>query len=74
MHSNAKRVELAAIIRNRQLEFSLSDNGCGFDMTTAIAGTGLASLRERAKSLNGTFVLTSAPDKGTTIALHIPLN
>jgi signal transduction histidine kinase len=73
-HSNAMRVELASKIRDRQLELSLSDNGCGFDMTTVIAGTGLASLRERAKSLNGTFVLTSAPDKGTTIALHIPLN
>ena len=73
-HSNAKRVELASKIRDHQLELNLSDNGCGFDMTTAIAGTGLASLRERAKSLNGSFVLTSAPNRGTTIALHIPLN
>lgn len=45
------------------------DNGRGFDMATATAGSGfgLTSMRERAQALPGSFGLRSEPGNGTTV-------
>jgi signal transduction histidine kinase len=38
-----------------------------------MVGHGLANMRVRAENLNGTFELKSAPGKGTSIAVSMPI-
>lgn len=49
----------------------MHDDGTGFDAAGASDGFGLRGMRERAESLGGTFVLTSA-DGGTTVDVTVP--
>jgi len=48
---------------------SVSDDGCGFDLSRAVRpdALGLTSMRERTEALGGRFALTSRPDAGTRV-------
>ena len=61
----------------------VSDDGGGFDPGSAQhmaggpmapTGLGLAGMRERAELLGGTLELISAPARGTTVKLAVPLS
>ena len=56
----------------RRLEITISDNGCGFNPSLAIAGNGLTNLRERLASLSGTCEISSQPGAGTTVTFFCP--
>ncbi len=71
-HARADSVEISAGVTGGLFELRIQDNGRGFDVATAPAGLGLHSLRDRAKSLNGTFTIESAPGSGTLVLLTIP--
>ena len=50
--------------------------GAGFDQTATLAnasGVGLAGMRERVASLDGSLTITSAPGTGTSVAVELPL-
>jgi signal transduction histidine kinase len=72
-HSGAKRVELAAAVREGVFEVELRDDGRGFDVAATPGGMGLTSMRERARTLGGTCAIESAPGRGTRVALRVPL-
>jgi signal transduction histidine kinase/ligand-binding sensor domain-containing protein len=59
------------------LHLTIADDGCGFELgrapDTSDAHYGLASMRERAQAIGGTFTLTSAPGGGTEIRVTAPL-
>lgn len=60
--------------QGREVMLSIKDNGKGFQTDELLGnGMGLIGMRERVTSLNGTFLLDSAPNKGTTITITIPL-
>jgi signal transduction histidine kinase len=50
----------------------VQDDGRGFDTATS-KGLGLLGMEERARRLNGTFRVESAPGKGTVAQLVLPL-
>ena len=55
----------------------VSDGGPGIRENTEDRRTdrlGIRGLRERVESLGGRFELDSAPDEGTRIAVHLPLD
>ena len=58
----------------------IADNGKGFDVEAVNAGYddrgsfGMVNMRERAELLNGSLNLKSAPGKGTTITVIIPID
>lgn len=56
-------------LRGNQNEISLHvrDQGVGFDISSAKAGLGLISMRERVRLIGGRFVITSEPGAGTSI-------
>ena len=64
-HNGAKRE--AAVLR-----LTISDDGKGIDPLTP-KGFGLTTMIERVKSLGGTCVIDSPPDRGTTIRIEIPV-
>jgi signal transduction histidine kinase len=74
-HSGAMR----ALVRLRRsadrLIVSVRDEGCGFDLNELHQkeALGILSMRERARLLGGEFEIQSAPGKGTTIEVWIPL-
>ena len=64
------------------LRIEVRDEGGGFDVTAAAAGTatsgssskfGLFSIRERMQALGGSFEIESAPGQGVTATLTLPL-
>jgi NarL family two-component system sensor histidine kinase LiaS len=71
-HSNARRVDVSLVYNIDSIQLSLSDDGCGFDVT-AKQGMGLRSIRERVGSVHGTVQVQSAPGHGTRILVQIPI-
>src|SRR5262249_55891785 len=73
-HAECSRVEIVLRTEQNRLLLRLSDNGRGFGTESNGQGHGLASMRQRARSLGGDFELWSAPGRGTTIAVSIPMD
>ncbi|MBX3301019.1 MAG: PAS domain S-box protein [Nitrospira sp.] len=69
--------------RMDHLRITVKDEGKGFDVTVAAAAGassgeisskfGLYSIQERMRALGGSFEIQSAPDKGTSVILVLPL-
>ena len=76
-HGHATTLKVAGTIDGRRLLFSVADDGSGFDPTTRPGMEqghfGLEGVMERVKALDGTADITSAPGKGTRIAINTPL-
>ncbi len=80
-HANAEEATVSLTMDDRFLRIEVRDEGAGFDQ--AAAGTdaaaasgshfGLFSIRERMTALGGSFQIDSAPRKGTTAWLVLPL-
>ena len=77
-HGKASSVKVAGSIENGKLLFSVRDNGCGFNPSTAPSMAeghfGLQGIRDRIKILGGTMSVESSSGKGArvTIALNLP--
>jgi signal transduction histidine kinase len=74
-HAAAGRIEVALRRAGQALTLSVSDNGGGFDIASKDleATHGLRRIAERAAFLGGTMQLESAPQRGTTVAVTLPL-
>jgi signal transduction histidine kinase len=76
-HSQANHVNLSLRAADHFVRLSVTDDGAGFCAETAgkkPMSFGLAGMRERAALLGGTLVLRSAPGKGASVILQLPLN
>jgi signal transduction histidine kinase len=51
----------------------ISDTGPGFEPAGVRAGTGLQNMRSRIEVVGGTFELSSAVGRGTTVSAWVPL-
>lgn len=82
--SKGGRVELTANVRDRELVVTVKDEGSGMDRGIARAiergdvatdgtGLGVAVVIRLVERLQGRVAIESAPDSGTGITLHIPL-
>ena len=72
-HGAAKHI---AVTLNRDadhLTVLIEDDGSGFDTAATSPGIGLANMRKRAEYLKGTLEIDSAPGRGTTLAVHVPI-
>jgi signal transduction histidine kinase len=75
-HANACRVEIELITDDQALDLSIRDNGCGFDVESSgrvRKGMGLMNMKERVRSVQGTFDLWSQPGQGTRIRVTVPM-
>lgn len=64
-------VWVTLIDRGDWLEFSVQDNGSGFD--AALPGTGFATMHHRVETLGGSLTISSAPGTGTLVDGRIPI-
>lgn len=73
-HSGVREAEVELRYEGDGVALAIHDAGRGFDPAARnIRGVGLQSMAERAEALGGTFTLSSAPGKGTMIAVRIPV-
>lgn len=75
-HAGATVTRLSLRMAAKYLYLKVTDNGCGFVLKrskSAYSGTGLQSIHNRVKLLNGKVRINSAPGKGTDIELQLPL-
>jgi signal transduction histidine kinase len=72
-HASAKRVEVEFTLAPGLLRASVHDDGRGFDPGAPANGTGLESLRRRARAIGARLELDSASGRGTRIAIELPL-
>jgi signal transduction histidine kinase len=59
-----------------QIEITIEDNGCGFDLNhsgNGRKGNGLPNMRKRIATLGGELAVNSGPKQGTRITLNVPL-
>jgi two-component system, NarL family, sensor histidine kinase UhpB len=55
------------------LQFSIADNGKGFELTNHSSGNGLRNMKERAASINGMLDVKSSSTRGTEVFLSLPI-
>jgi ligand-binding sensor domain-containing protein/signal transduction histidine kinase len=72
-HAQCTQVEIELTLEDSGLQLRLSDNGKGFDLSSASSGNGLASMRRRAQQVGGDLDISSV-GAGTTIRLRVPLS
>jgi signal transduction histidine kinase len=72
-HAHATRLHVDVGAADGRLSVRVEDDGIGFDRTDARRGIGLASMHERAGELGGELSVTSAPGRGTTVCLLLPI-
>jgi signal transduction histidine kinase len=74
-HAAASRVDITLSRANGEIRLRVSDDGRGFDLADPRKPNsfGLVGLRERAHLVDGRITIDSAPGRGTTIDVRIPL-
>ena len=78
-YAEATKVDIFLRIGKKNVILTVADNGIGFDRETAEKARlnrhlGLVSMRERIELLQGTFLLETAPGKGTKITMLLPID
>jgi two-component system, chemotaxis family, CheB/CheR fusion protein len=74
-HSGASRVDVLLERRDSHAVLIIEDDGQGFSLGDQIdaSAIGLMGIRERASLLGGSMELETAPEKGTTLIVRVPL-
>ncbi|MCX6139010.1 MAG: GAF domain-containing sensor histidine kinase [Ignavibacteriales bacterium] len=79
-HSGATKAQIELVRKEHVLFVQITDNGKGFDpvelqeYAEGRNGRGIPGMRERIEGLQGTYEITSAKGKGTTIAVELPID
>ena len=73
-YARASRAVIRLSGDERHVEFSVEDDGSGFDVEMAKRGSGLTNMDDRISALGGTLEVRSHPGAGTTIAGSIPVS
>ena len=75
-HANASVVRILIEKDSKKLLIEINDNGKGIkeEDIKSMKSLGLIGMRERVVLLNGTMSITGKPDKGTTVAVKIPIS
>lgn len=76
-HASARNVAITLSYEAAAIVLSVADDGCGFDpdqvRTGGLGHFGLRSLRSRVGKIRGTLEIISAPGKGATVRVSVPL-
>ena len=72
-YARASRASVALACPDGHLEFTVADDGDGFDTAKATHGTGLQGMADRLAAVGGTLRIDSAPGSGTTISGTLPV-
>lgn len=71
-HARAQWVRIDMHYSAEALDITISDDGIGMEILLVSKGYGLRNIRERARLLDGTLRIESAPGEGVIFHLNIP--
>ncbi len=73
-HADARHVSISIVRKNGSVSAVVEDDGRGFPVDeTRDDALGLVGMRERVALLGGRIAIESAPEKGTTLAVEVPV-
>jgi len=72
-YAQGSQIDIQFSTDNGNLLMKISDNGVGFDLSTARRGIGLENMQRRTRLLSGKLNVISAPGKGCIVSVEIPL-
>ena len=74
-HAQASNAEVTLVLDDEHevLRIAVEDDGQGFDPAVSSEGIGIIGMRERVYALRGTMAVRSAPQRGTTVEITLPL-
>ncbi len=78
-YAGAKTVRVSLSFPGKNAVLQIQDDGCGFELKSASAsrrrrkGMGITNMLHRAEAVGGTCAITSAPGKGATVTVRVPL-
>jgi signal transduction histidine kinase len=73
-HARAERVDIQVTTRDDRVTVEVRDDGVGFDPALNPPGFGLLGMRERLELVGGTLDVSSAPGRGTSVRVELPLS
>jgi signal transduction histidine kinase len=74
-HAKSTAINVSLRLDSPNLILKVEDNGCGFTTETETReGFGFVNMQARAKKLNGSLDVRTAPGRGTSIVVCVPLN
>ncbi|MDF2186881.1 PAS domain-containing protein [Paraflavitalea sp. CAU 1676] len=74
-HAAATEAVISLNVGTTDIDLSVSDNGRGFEpeKVKVKKGVGLSNIASRVQLFNGSFQIQTAPEKGCTIYINVPL-
>jgi signal transduction histidine kinase len=73
-HSACTEVAVEIVLAGRQLAWTVTDNGIGFDPRWPGHGHGLRSMKARARAMGGRLEISSRPGHGATVRFAVALH
>jgi PAS domain S-box-containing protein len=75
-YAQATQINVDLIRNKNEVMFTIQDNGIGFSIEEGLqnGGVGLATMRERAERINGTYKILSSKETGTKIEVRFSIN
>jgi signal transduction histidine kinase len=71
-YASATAATVAISVDERSLSFTVSDDGCGFDVASTPRGAGTVNMADRLAALGGQLSIDSVPGRGTAVVGRIP--
>ena len=71
-HAQASHIKISFDLKKNVILLSILDNGKGFVVNKSKVGIGIKNITSRVEEVNGTVLIDSEKDKGTTITIQIP--
>jgi len=72
-HADARHIAIDVTTNERELRLSVSDDGVGLSPSHRGRGLGLIGINERVKELHGTVMISPTGNRGTVVAVQLPL-
>lgn len=72
-YADTESITVSTSVLNKELQLIIKDEGKGFDSNLVKKGNGLDNMTHRATEMAGTISIESAPEKGTTVRLTVPV-
>jgi len=72
-HAEAKKVDIQLGTIDENITLLYEDNGKGFETSKTVDGIGFKNIKDRVNKLSGTLQIDSVLQKGTVIAIEIPM-
>lgn len=72
-HAKANNINITAYYGIATVEFTIDDDGIGFNEATVKKGQGLNNLHNRSKFINANIDINSVENKGTTVRIEVPI-